>query len=97
MTLFDPGDYPSPNDKERRRRRTRKVDETVPSDGYWHIITSLAGPLDYCHRIDPFAPGALAAQGSTLTRCGQTGRKLHTPERGAVIRPCPQCRLITGQ
>lgn len=88
MSLFDPADYPSPQDAEpRKKRRKNKPKPIILSDGHWFVITTTDGVMDYCHRVQP-SRGEL---GSVLTRCDRPGRTLEAVPAGAAIHPCPRC------
>ena len=92
--MFDPNDYPSPADqldKQRRKRQQRGAPTTIASDGRWHVIAQVAGPVPFCHRIDPIHTSQLSGEGSVACRCDVVGRALYTPERDTLIYPCPVC------
>lgn len=94
MTLFDPADFPSPNDaKTERRKRTKRAEPLrIVSDGRWHVVSTREGVIPYCHRIDPWRT---PQQGSSWMRCERVGRIVATPERGIEVYPCPDCMRLS--
>lgn len=96
MSLFNTDDFPSPSDPKepKRKRAKRPALDQIDSDGHWHVIAqAVAGPIPFCHRLDPWHT---VIESSVLTRCEQIGRLLYTPWLGQPIYPCPECRRITG-
>jgi len=96
VSLFDADDYLLRNREPKRPRAKPTPPERTSSDGRWHVLANVEGPIKFCHRLDPLTPQAMVAEGSYITRCEQVGRLLYTPYPGDDIYPCPDCKRITG-
>lgn len=107
VRLFDPDDYPSKRDVERRPARTGAG--TVPADPVpepwvdpWVVISTRKGPLPYTHL--PLQPERLANQRKLgtidrsllITVCGQIGWPISRESSGmSKMLPCPACKAST--
>lgn len=99
--LFDPSDFPSPEDVERRPRVESVKVEPVPEPWVdpWVVICTRRGPIPYAHLpVDPRQLSVLRSQGSLdrtslLTACGEVGWPISREASGVFhMLACPTCK-----
>ena len=100
--LFDPDQYKSPEDKERKERKVKFLDTDPDPEPWvdpWVVVSTRKGPLPYTHL--PIQPEKLAAlrQMGTLDRtslktvCGEVGWPISRQAAGiGQMLPCPSCK-----
>lgn len=100
--LFNPDDYPSSGDVERRPRNSAAVNaEPTPEPWVdpWVVISTRRGPIPYTHLpVDPERLEGLRSAGSLdrtalLTSCGEVGWPISRAAAGVYqMLPCPTCK-----
>lgn len=98
--LFDPGDFPSPQDawvpSKKGTTAPAPADEVVPRTGAWVLVSQRRGLLPYAHLLIGNARQAEleklgALVGSIMTVCGEVGWTVEWPENITTMIPCPTC------